>query len=81
MDQYAAVLITVPTDMQNSMHPLSTSFITARHLLDFMVQGKITEADALTVYLAATPSGQSVPHLHHPPILTPNALSAATLPI
>jgi len=26
------------------------------------------------------PSGLSVPHLHHPPIFMPNALSAATLP-
>jgi len=72
-----AVLITVPTVMQNSLHPLSTSSITARHLLDFMVQGKITEADALTVHLDATPSGQSVP----PPPSSPYALSAATLPI
>jgi len=41
-----AVLVTVPAVTQNSLHPLSTSSITARHLLDFMVQEKITEADA-----------------------------------
>ena len=41
-----AVLVTVPTVTKNSLHPLSTSSIIARHRLDFMVQGKITEADA-----------------------------------
>ena len=41
-----AVLVTVPTVMQNLLHPLSTSSIIARHLLDFMAQGKTTEADA-----------------------------------
>ena len=64
------VLVTVATDTQNSLHPSPTSSITARHLLDFMVQGKITATDAL-----------SMPHLHHPPIFTPNALSAASLAI
>jgi len=34
-------------------------------LLDFMVQGKITEADTLTMWMGATPSAT---HLHHPPI-------------
>jgi len=59
MDQY----VTVPTVMQNSLHPLSTSSIIACHLLDFMVQGKITEADALmTVCLNATPSGLGAPN-------------------
>ena len=56
-----AVLVTVPTVMQNSLHPLSTSSTTARHLLDFMVQGKITKADTPTIRLDATPSGLSVP--------------------
>ena len=76
-----AVLVTVATDTQNSLHPLSTSSITARHLLDFMVQGKITATDTPTIRLNATPSGLSMPHLHHPPIFTPNALSAASLAI
>jgi len=35
-----AVLVAVPTVTQNSLHPLSTSSIIARHLLDFMVQEK-----------------------------------------
>ena len=77
-----AVLGTVPTVTLNSLHPLSTSFVTARHLLDVMVQGKITEADALTIRLDAIPSGLSVlPPPSHTPICTLNALSAATLPI
>jgi len=79
-----AVLVAVPTVTQNSLRPLSASSITARHLLDFMVREKITEADAPTIRLGATPSGLSVPHLRHPPIFTPNApllgaiLNAAT---
>jgi len=75
-----AVLVAVPTVMQNLLHPLSTSSIIARHLLDFMEHGKTAEAEAPTIRLDATPSGLSVPHLHHPPIFMPNALSAATLP-
>jgi len=61
------ILVAVPTVMQNSLHPLSTSSFIAHHLLDFMVQGKI-EADAPTVRLDATPSGLSVPL---PPSITP----------
>jgi len=61
MDQYAGIPITVPAVMQNSLHPLSTSSITACHLLDFVVQGKITEADALTIHLDSTPSRLSAP--------------------
>jgi len=78
-----SVLVTVPTDTQNSLHPLSTSSIIARHLLDFMVQGKTTEADARTICLEATPSGLSVPPgpTSITPHFLPNALSAATLPI
>jgi len=73
-----AVLVTVPTVMQNSLHPLSTSSTTARHLLDFMVQGKITKAHTPTIRLDATPSGLSVPPSpSSPPIFMPNALSAA----
>jgi len=45
-------------------HPLSTSCIITHHLPDFMVQGKITEADAPTIRLGATPSKLLVPHLH-----------------
>jgi len=56
-----AVLVTVPAVTQNSLHPLSTSSIMARHLLDFMVQGKITEADAPTIRLDTTPIELSVP--------------------
>ena len=70
-----AVLVTVPTVVQNVLHTLSTSSIIARRVLDFMVQGKITEADAQTPphldYWCL--------HLHPPPIFTPSALSAATL--
>jgi len=35
---------------------------------DFMVQGRLTEADTLTIWLGATPSGLTSAHLHHPPI-------------
>jgi len=64
--------------MQNSPHPLSTCFTTACQLLDFMMQGKITEANAPTIRLDATPSGLSDLYQYYPPF-TPNALSAATL--
>jgi len=79
----SAVLVAVPTVTQNSLlHPLSTTSITARHLLDFMVQGKITEADTPTICLDAIPSGLSVPPPpSSTPIFTWNALSAAPLPI
>jgi len=53
-----AVLVAVPTVMQNSLHPISISHITARHLLDFMAQ--ITEADTLTICLDATQPRLSV---------------------
>jgi len=76
-----AVRVAVATALQNSLHPLSTSSITACHILDFMVQGKITEAEAPTIRMDATPSGLSVPPPPSSPILTPNALSVATLPI
>ena len=51
-----AVLVTVPTVMQNL---LSSGFYGA---------GKITEADALTIHLDATPSGLLVP----PPLSSPH---------
>ena len=60
-----AVLVAVPTVKPNLLHPLSTSSITARHLLEFMVQEKITEADAPTIRLDATPSGLSLHYLCH----------------
>jgi len=56
-----AVLVTVPTVTQNSLRPLSPSSCIACHLLDFMVQGKITEADTSTIRLDATLSGLLVP--------------------
>jgi len=56
-----AVLVTVPTVMQNLLHTLSTSSITAHHLLYFTVQGKITASDALTIRLDAAPYELSVP--------------------
>ena len=65
-----AVPFTVPTVMQNSLHPLSTSSVIARHLLDFMVQGKITNQTHQPIW---TPpirtTGAGCPHLHHPPFL------------
>jgi len=54
-------MVEVPTVTRNPLHPLSTSSTTARHLLDFMVQGRITEANAPIIHLDATPSGLSVP--------------------
>jgi len=40
--------------------------------------GRLTEADTLTIRLGATPSGLSSAHLHHPPIFyRPDALPAA----
>ena len=74
-----AVLVAVPTVMQNSLHPLSTSSITAQHLLEFMVQGKIIDADALIIHLDITPSRLLVPPPPSSPIFMLNALSAATL--
>jgi len=47
----------------------------------FMVHGKITEADTLTIRLGATPSRLISAHLHHPPIFTLDALPATTLPL
>jgi len=50
-------------------------------LLDFMVQGKITEENTPTVRLGASPSGLNSARLHRSPIFMPYALHAATLPI
>ena len=46
-----------------------------------MVQGKITQADALSIWLDATPSRLLVPPPPSSAIFMLNALSAATLPI
>jgi len=82
-----AILVTVPTVTQNSLHPLSTSSIIACDFLDFMVQKKITEAKAPTE-LIDNPSGRhpirtigTPTPIIHSPIFMPNALSATTLPI
>jgi len=76
-----AVLVTVPTVTQNSLHHLSNSSITAHHLLDFMAQGKLTKKDALTICLDATQSGLSMIPSLSPTIFTLNALSVTTFPI
>jgi len=39
-----------------------------RELLDFMVQGRLTEADTPTIRLGATPSGLTSAHLYHSPV-------------
>jgi len=70
-----AVLVAAPTVTQNSLHPLSASSINARQLLDSMVQGKITEANAPTIRLDATSSRLSVlyaecPFCGNPPNLS-----------
>jgi len=75
------ILVTVLAVTQNSLHPLSASSIIACRFLEFMLQGKITDADAPTIHLDATPSGHQCPHLYHPPNFTWNAVSVATLPI
>jgi len=51
------------------------------NLLDFMVQGKITEADTLTICLGATPSGLISDPSPSSPIFMPDAIPAATLPL
>ena len=55
-------VLTALTHGRMTRHPSSTSSITARHLLDFVVQGKIAEAEAPIISLGAT-----FPHLHHLP--------------
>jgi len=34
-------------------------------------KGRLTEADTLTIWLGATPSGLASAHLHHPPYFLP----------
>jgi len=51
----------------NLLHPVSTSSTIARHLLQFTVQGKITETDAPTIRVDATPSGLLVSPPPSPP--------------
>ena len=62
-------ILAVPTVMQNSLNHLSTFSITAHHLLHFMAQGQIAEANAPTACLDAIPHRLLEPHLHHPPFL------------
>ena len=62
-------VLAVPTVMQNSLNHLSTFSITAHHLLHFMAQGQIAEANAPTACLDAIPHRLLEPHLHHPPFL------------
>jgi len=50
-------------------------------LLDFMVQGEISEADIPTIRLGATPSGLISDPPPSSPIFTPDALLATTYPI
>jgi len=50
-------------------------------LLDFLVQGEISEADTPTVWLGATPSGLTSDPPPSSPIFTPDALPALTVPI
>ena len=50
-------------------------------LLDFMVQGGISDADTPTIRLGATPSGLISDPPPSSPIFTLDALPAATLPI
>ena len=52
-----------------------------RDLLDFVVPGKISEADTLTIRLGATPSGLISYPPRSSPIFMRYALRAATLPI
>ena len=72
------VLVTVPAVKHNSLHPLPTSSITARHLLDFMIQGKNRGRHT------DNPSGcHPIRTIGAPPpsspIFMPNALTVATL--
>jgi len=79
MDQYAGSPGHSTYCYQNWLRPLSTSSTTAHHLLGFIVQGKITEAD--------TPTSRRHPiqTIGAPTSITPsfmlNAPSVATHPI
>jgi len=50
-----AVLVAVPTVIQNSLHPLSSFAIIDPPPSGFMVQGKIAEADASPHFYAECP--------------------------
>ena len=58
------VLITVPTVMQKSLHPLSTSSIIACHLLDFMVHGKGSRGRCTDSPSGRHPIRTMFPHVH-----------------
>jgi len=51
------------------------------NLVDFVMQGKITEADTPTIRLGATPCGLICDPPPSSPIFMPDALYAATLPV
>jgi len=53
----------------------------AHHLLGVMMQGKITEAEAPTIWLDATPLELSVPPPPSSPHFMPDAFPAATVTI
>jgi len=63
MDQYAGS----PGHSTYSYAELIASFMNFLHLLDFMDQGKITEENAPTIRLDATPSGLLEPPSPSPP--------------
>ena len=50
-----------------------------RELLDFMVQGKLTETDTATNQLGATLSGLTSAHLDHPPYFYVNGVWSLTM--
>jgi len=52
-----------------------------RNLLDFILQGEISEADTLTIQLGTTPSGLINDPPPSSPIFVPDALPSATLSI
>ena len=81
MGSIPAVLVTVTTVTQNLLRPSATFSIIARHLLDSVVQRKITVADTPTIHLDATPSRLSIPPSLSSAIFRLNALSVAAVPV
>jgi len=72
-----AVQVAVPTVI---LHPLWTSSIVAHHLLDFMVQVKITEADASTICLDVPHPDYRCPSSIIPPFFYAECLFCRNLP-
>ena len=56
-----AVLVAVPTVIQNSLHPLSSFAIIDLPPSGFMVQGKIAEADASPHFMPNARSAATLP--------------------